>query len=1001
MSSKVEIRLQELEHQISAVNAVIAAFNNVNLSDVSNHHANPSIAGQEQVIAANILQVQSGKIEGLSAIPSRDRSIVQSGPLGIDVKMETGTGKTYTYTRLMYELHQRFGFHKFVLLVPTAPIRSGTEEFIYSDYAKSHFADLYENSNLKLEVLKAQKRTKGKGRSMLPRAIEEFATGTRLNEREISALMMTGAMLTSKVTMGTSFDQTLLSNLSTPYEIIAATRPIVIIDEPHRFSRGNAQFKTLLEKIDPQLIIRFGATYPRVTQGRGKTKSTVTDFDNLVYDLNAVESFNRNLVKGIQVDIPEVVGEASQQFKLSSISSQKPKSATFVNATTKDSVTIAVGEMMTALSPDFSGITLEDIRKLGGSSGQTGVVLSNGYEISKSDRLVAGTFSLSYQKIMLEQAIKNHFEKEWENFDRPQRIKTLSLFFIDSVYSYRTPSNESGPLRLQFEELLKKYTLVAIEKHKTSKTTRAQEYVSFLQASLNEISLTSAGYFSQDNSTKNEAIEAEVTEILRDKRGLLAFTRDDGSWHTRRFIFSKWTLREGWDNPNVFQIAKLRSSGSEISKLQEIGRGLRLPVDESGTRLATEQHYLTYLVDGSERGFTTKLLDEINADVTPVWNVEDKLKEVAERRGVSEDALHLEMLMAGFIDRHGNVHEDKHLEFEAAYPDFERGLRPGKVADKKDSKSISIRKKNFEFLADLWKSVNKKYVVTLEALSSEELDAAVDEILDKNLYEKSRSSVMREQIVRNDKGVLEVRAERRDDIHTQTAIPYGRFLKHVHEATKLPVDAVHRGLIRLNAKTPLASDFFNHRTLARLSEHFQEWFKTKFETRYNYQSVEHESYGTALTEPDGSPKDSILMGRIGKFVGDGASPSKFLFDEIVYDSDLEHTNIVNSGSKALDDKIIVYGKIPTRSIRVPLYFGGTTSPDFMYVLAKPNGALSINLIVESKSVMSIEEETSKAEQRRIAAAEKFFAQMKEAGADIVFKSQARSKEVIEMIEEML
>lgn len=200
---------------------------------------------------------------------------------------------------------------------------------------------------------------------------------------------------------------------------------------------------------------------------------------------------------------------------------------------------------------------------------------------------------------MLKQAIKNHFKQEKDNFYRERKIKTLSLFFIDSVYSYRGEEND-GYLKTKFESFLKLELEKEIEKLSDRTRKIDIEYKSFLAASLKDIKATNGGYFAVDNSTDDDKIKEEIDAILRDKEKMLSFKHKDGSWNTRRFIFSKWTLREGWDNPNVFQIAKLRSSGSEISKLQEVGRGLRLPVDEYGNRISNEEFYLTYLIDFSE-----------------------------------------------------------------------------------------------------------------------------------------------------------------------------------------------------------------------------------------------------------------------------------------------------------------------------------------------------------------------------------------------------------------
>ena len=158
-----------------------------------------------------------------------------------------------------------------------------------------------------------------------------------------------------------------------------------------------------------------------------------------------------------------------------------------------------------------------------------------------------------------------------------------------------------------------------------NKTDIEKEYLEYLEVSLRNINETNGGYFSVDNSTKDEDIQNEVDQILKDKEKLLSFKDKNNNWNIMRFIFSKWTLREGWDNPNVFQIVKLRSSGSEISKLQEVGRGLRLPVDEYGNRVDNEEFYLTYLIDFTEKDFANKLIEEINFDGNKILKISDEL----------------------------------------------------------------------------------------------------------------------------------------------------------------------------------------------------------------------------------------------------------------------------------------------------------------------------------------------------------------------------------------
>lgn len=219
----------------------------------------------------------------------------------------------------------------------------------------------------------------------------------------------------------------------------------------------------------------------------------------------------------------------------------------------------------------------------------------------------------SYQEQMLRLALERHFETERQNFcNRIFKIKTLALFFIDDISSYRSDATGKSPyLLLAFERLLKE----RIEKTLSNLTEHETEYRSYLEASLADLSACHAGYFSQDNNDSDEEVAKEIDIILNGKKQLLSFRNTDSTYNTLRFLFSKWTLKEGWDNPNVFTIAKLRSSGSDNSKLQEVGRGLRLPVDENGNRISNEEFQLNYIVDFTEADFAQRLVDQINGEI--------------------------------------------------------------------------------------------------------------------------------------------------------------------------------------------------------------------------------------------------------------------------------------------------------------------------------------------------------------------------------------------------
>ena len=421
-----------------------------------------------------------------------------------------------------------------------------------------------------------------------------------------------------------------------PFDAIKATRPFVIIDEPHRFSRDQKAYQAIEKELDPQCIIRFGATFPLRTEGFGKSKHSVKDYRHLLYDLNACQSFNQGLIKGVVKEHFEPEHQKDAKVKIVKIESKKSVRMQYIEAgKAKKSFTLCVGDSLSTVNEAFSGITVQAI-------GSDVVVFSNESEKRVGEEMSVDVYMESYQKQMMKLALERHFEVERHNFcDQPNKIRTLALFFLDDIVSYRGDGEgeDKAYLRTTFEKLLKERIKIVLKELEPSET----EYREFLEDSLKRIKECHAGYFAKDNDSSDEAIAKEVDEILHGKKKLLSFKDEDGKWNVRRFLFSKWTLKEGWDNPNVFTIAKLRSSGSEISKLQEVGRGLRLPVDENGNRVSDMEFQLNYIVDFSEADFAEKLVSQINAEAPlAVTITEQKLREVAVKLGKSPDELMIE-----------------------------------------------------------------------------------------------------------------------------------------------------------------------------------------------------------------------------------------------------------------------------------------------------------------------------------------------------------------------
>ena len=578
-STDLKINLEELEHQREALDAIHEDF--PNLDRVSQVDKNGLIANS---MYANPLLMDAF---------NEDRFI--------DVKMETGTGKTYTYTRMMYELHRDYGIFKFIVIVPSSAIKEGAKSFLTADYARQHFKNFFPNTEINVGIINSGDFSAKKGRKEIPNIIREFAEADLNDRNQIQVLLLNFKGFLDKATSSLfkdDYDTNLFGGESSPANMLSKTRPIVIIDEPHRMQRKDKAYSNTIERLRPEMIVRFGATFPERTVGTGRNKTIKTDYfrgDEPTFNLTAVDSFNRELVKGVTVIIPE---------NASSADSYKVKSAT------KDTLVlerggkeyeVAVGEALANVDPRFQGGLTYDSKGL----------LSNELEVFPNQtKLVAATFTNSYQEILIQQALDAHFETEKANFIREgYPVKTNALFFIDNIDSYRDRSTGQATwLKNTFERLLKTKLEVLI----ASETN--ENYKSFLQESLCNIADAHGGYFASDSKAKktDDKVSEEVDVILRNKNKSLRLKDDNGNWNILRFFFSQWTLREGWDNPNVFTIAKLRSSGSESSKIQEVGRGLRLPVDIMGNRLSSQEWWLNFVIDESESDFADRLLGEIN-----------------------------------------------------------------------------------------------------------------------------------------------------------------------------------------------------------------------------------------------------------------------------------------------------------------------------------------------------------------------------------------------------
>ena len=533
------------------------------------------------------------------------------------------------------------------------------------------------------------------------------------------------------------------------------------------------------------------------------------------------------------------------------------------------------------------------------------------------------------------------------------------------------------------------------------------EYEAYLNATLENLDSSCAGYFSQDNIDSDENIAKEVKVILHGKKELLNFTDEEGKPNVLRFLFSKWTLKEGWDNPNVFTICKLRSSGSEISKLQEVGRGLRLPVDSAGNRISDSSFMLNYIVDFTEKDFANKLVAEINGELdadqkSPLSITAEYIIKVAEKRNMDVNKFFAELLTKGYVDFDKKVVPEKFDDLLIEYPEFKdvtSGVNTNRIINRNSSRNdkIHIRKARFEELRELWAQLNRKYVLYFDKAIDKKIEAELPSIIkDKHVFSL--------QTIESSRKVLEFEgnvAVANEGSHAELTLHdrhygYNEFLKRASRYTNIPVHILHKAICETaNGGYYLTNEMFNDSSLTRLIGAVDDWKCDQLVGFVRYKQANYTVKETKLTNADGTVKDEVVQAYIGNKSVPGEPPVKYLYDAYAHDSGLELQNI-----KTEIDEVIVYGKIPSHSICIPTVASSNYSPDFMYVVKKADGTKELNIVIETKAYDK-ESHISPDEDTKISCAEEFFKAMTANGYTVHFRKQINSTGVKNIIDELV
>jgi len=492
------------------------------------------------------------------------------GACSLDVEMETGTGKTYVYIKTIFELNKRYGWSKFIVVVPSIAIREGvyktfqiTQDHFMEYYGKKARFFIYNSKNLtELDNFSASS-----GINVMIINIQAFNTSLKEDAKSKEARRI--------------YEKLDEFGSRRPIDVIKANRPILILDEPQKM--GGDKTQEALANFNPLFCLNYSATH--------------VQHHNLVYVLDAVDAYNKRLVKKIEVkgfEVKNLRGTDRYLFLENIIISPKkpPMAKIELEIEYKKSVNIkrearilGVGDDLYVESNEmeqYKGYVISDIDPIRGT-----VTFTNGEVLSRGE-VIGDVSEKDLRRIQIRETIISHFEKEKQLFELG--IKTLSLFFIDEVAKYRKYNEAGEEVNSEYGEMFEQEYISVLNDYITLEDTPYVRYLNSIDPAK-----THAGYFSidkhgckVDSPTKRGSDESDDISaydlILKDKERLLSFEEPV------RFIFSHSALREGWDNPNVFQICTLKHGGaSPTQKRQEVGRGLRLCVNQRGERMDVEK----------------------------------------------------------------------------------------------------------------------------------------------------------------------------------------------------------------------------------------------------------------------------------------------------------------------------------------------------------------------------------------------------------------------------
>ena len=929
---------------------------------------NEALQLTDEQILRNIQSIQNE-----SNIHQSTQLVAPLGRCSLDIEMETGTGKTYVYIKTMFELNKRYGWSKFIVVVPSIAIREGvkksfeiTADHFMECYGKKARFFIYNSSNLN--------------------QLDAFSSNSGINVMIINTQAFAASMNEDKNVEGRKGDAaariiyTKRDEFGSrrPIDVIAANRPILILDEPQKMGKEDSVTQKALKKFNPLFALNYSATHAKQ--------------HNLVHVLDALDAYNKRLVKKIEVkgfeiknlrginkylyleDIlvtPQKAPQAKIELEVAHSCGAKRE---FHKLNVGDNLYYISNEM-----EQYKGFIVSEI------DSYTGVLtFTNGESLHVHD--VTGDVSEDdIRRVQIRETIESHFEKEQERFK--MGIKTLSLFFIDEVAKYRQYDEEGNELLGEYGKVFEQEYLSVLNEHRTMFDI---DYLAYLDSV--DVHDVHKGYFSIDK--KGHSVNSSVKRgtdlsddisaydlILKNKERLLSFEEPT------RFIFSHSALREGWDNPNVFQICTLKHSDSTTQKRQEVGRGLRLCVNQSGSRMDADAlgdkvqdiNVLTVIASESYAAFVDGLQKQTEAvlydrprKATIEYFAGRSIK--LDGRTVKVDdhqarAIYQYLVRNSYVDEEDNVtkeyREDAQAKTLAPVPDSLKPIEEGIHTLVQAIYDESVLKKMFEDankpkvlenplndrfekaeFQKLWNTINHKYAYAVDFNSDELISKAITHI-DSELYVSQLQYAVSHAAQRDTLDADMVRSgDSFNAAQTRT-----KTLKHAVHG-QVPYDLLGKiaeGTVLTRRTVAAILKGIKPSTFAMYQSNPEE-FITKVTRLIKEQKatmiVEHITYDTI----EGSYDSSIFTAEKHGLTMDKAYPAKKAIQDYVFTDGSAEKSVERKFAESLDgaDEVFIYAKLP-RGFFIPTPVGHY-SPDWAIVFHEGK-VKHIYFIAETKGTM--------------------------------------------------